>query len=253
MKIGILGGGQLSRMLALSGIPLGFEFVFYFPKIAHALNNLGKIYHGEYHDLENLRIFAKQVDFITYENENIPIATLEFLEQIKPIYPNKKSLQVSQDRLREKQFFCELKIPTNRFVEVNSKADLLHAIKNLDYPLILKKRTVGYDGKGQLKIDEDTNLHLISDEYCHDCIAEEFVRFNREVSLIAARNNRGESVFYDICENVHKDGILFKTINQIKDPIFDIARSYFDKIIDTLDYVGVLAVEFFQVENDINC
>jgi 5-(carboxyamino)imidazole ribonucleotide synthase len=251
MKIGILGGGQLSRMLALAGIPLGFEFSFYFPKCEHALNKLGKIYHGKYGDYPNLQAFADQVDVITYENENIPATTLEFLAQNKPVYPDRKALLVAQDRLAEKSFFCQLQIPTNGFMAVNSKDDLLAAIKNFGYPLIIKKRTQGYDGKGQLKIDQDTNVDLIANEYCHHCIAEEFVAFNREVSLIAARNNRGESVCYDICENIHNKGILFKTFNRTNDAIFALARSYVNKIIQQLDYVGILAVEFFQVENKL--
>lgn len=251
MKIGILGGGQLSRMLALAGIPLGFKFSFYFPKGDHALNELGKIYHGEYHDAEKLRTFANEVDIITYENENIPLATLELLKQIRHVYPDKKALQISQDRLREKQFFCDLNIPTNHFIEINSRADLLHAVENLGYPFILKKRTEGYDGKGQYKIHQDTNLDLITDESCHHCIAEQWVSFNREVSLIAATNHGGESVFYDICENTHKNGILFKTMNRIGDPVFDMARGYLDKIIHTLDYVGILTVEFFQIDNTL--
>lgn len=251
MKIGILGGGQLSQMLALAGIPLGFKFSFYFPKAEHALNELGKIYHGEYYDAENLRAFANEVDIITYENENIPIATLELLEQIKPIYPDRKALEVSQDRLREKQFFLELNIPTNHFIEINGKTDLLRAIENLGRPLILKKRTEGYDGKGQLKILQDTNLDLLTDEHCHHCIAEEWVPFNREVSLIAATNHRHESVYYDISENIHKDGILFKTINRIDDSIFDLAHSYLEKIIHALGYVGILTVEFFQIGNKL--
>jgi len=136
-------------------------------------------------------------------------------------------------------------------MEINNKADLMRAIKDFGYPLILKKRTQGYDGKGQLKIDSYTDLALLAEKDVHHCIAEEFVPFNREVSLISASNNKGESVFYDICENVHNKGILFKTINQIDDPIFNLARSYLDKIIHTLNYVGILTVEFFQVKDTL--
>jgi len=247
MKIGILGGGQLSRMLALSGIPLGIEFDFYFPNKMQALNPLGKAHVAEYDDWESLQYFCDQVDVITYENENIKLETLDFLAKSKNIYPDKNVLRVSQDRLLEKALFGELEIPTNRYMAVNSLDELFVAIQTLGYPLMLKKCREGYDGKGQAKINNPSDLSKISVAQCTNAIAEEFVRFDREISLIAARNKREEVVFYDICENVHRDGILFKTVNRFHDSAFAAARNYVEKVLKALDYVGVLTIEFFQV------
>ena len=256
MKIGILGGGQLSQMLALAGIPLGINFCFYFPNKRHsldylALNHLGQVHYGEYDDVHKLQQFAEQIDVITYENENIPIWTLDFLSKNKAVYPDKNALKISQDRLFEKHTFCELKIPTNQYFEVNTIEEAEVAAKILGYPFILKKRTQGYDGKGQVKVNNFSDLSKISLEHYTNTIAEEFITFDREVSLIAARNPKNEIVFYDLCENAHINGILFKTVNRVNDPIFELARSYLEKIMLSLNYVGILTAEFFQIGNKL--
>ena len=246
MKIGILGGGQLSRMLALAGIPLGLQFFFYEPNDTSAVSGLGDITHGHYDDYETLTLFANKVDIITYENENIPVKTLTFLESHKTLYPNKNALAIMQDRLCEKTLFCDLGIPTNAFFNVNSRQELQSAIDTLDYPLLLKKRTQGYDGKGQRKINNSREFEQLTDTDCEHMIAEEWVMFDREVSLIAVRNKSGEMAYYDIAENTHKDGILHKTLNKTNDPIFELANQYVTHIMTHLDYVGVMAVEFFE-------
>lgn len=252
MRVGILGGGQLSQMLALSGIKLGIKFSFYVENSPlPALNELGKIYFGLYTDFEKLKIFASQVDIITYENENIPVSTLEFLQKIINVYPSKKALSISQDRFLEKNLFQSLKIPTNKHLKVDSKNELLDAANQLGYPLIIKKRRFGYDGKGQIKINDTTDLEKIDLEYYNNCIAEEYVKFNREISLIGARDISGNIVFYDICENVHKNAILIKTINKVQDDFLDPARDYLERIMLELDYVGILTLEFFQRNNEL--
>lgn len=247
MNIGILGGGQLSRMLALAGIPLGLDFYFYVPTQSAALHSLGAIIPGDYTHLSQLKKFAEQVDVITFENENIPAATLDYLTSLKPVYPDQRALTITQDRLLEKNFFCDLNIPTNHFMPVNCQDDLLSAAQQLGYPFILKKRTHGYDGKGQVRINQVADIHALSDEQCHNTLAEEWIDFEREVSLIAARNITGNIIFYDVCENLHQNGILHSTHNRINDPIFKMASDYLQSIICALNYVGVLAVEFFQV------
>lgn len=251
MRIGILGGGQLSQMLALSGIPLGIEFDFYFPNKAHSLNQLGKVHCAEYDDFHSLQSFANQVDVITYENENISIETLEFLSKTNKVYPDKHALRISQDRLFEKNMFKELEIPTNKHIEINTIDELSIAAQKLGYPFLLKKRTQGYDGKGQFIIKHPSDLSKVNTAQCINTIAEEFVSFDREVSIIAARNISSQVVFYDICENTHKNGILLKTINRSNDPIFALAQVYLEKIMLSLNYVGVLALEFFQVGNQL--
>lgn len=247
MKIGILGGGQLSRMLALAGIPLGLEFVFYFPKKAHALAQLGQIIHGDYTDQVGLQVFAKQVDVITFENENIPVKTLDYLAEYCPVFPDKRALQAAQHRLLEKQFFNELDIPTNQYHAVDSQADLQAAVARLGYPFILKTCTQGYDGKGQVKITHPQQLTALSPEQYQQSIAEEFIVFDREVSIVAARNRRGDCVFYDMCENTHHQGVLVKTQNKIADPIATLAEQYAKRLMTQIEYVGTLAIEFFQV------
>ena len=173
MKIGILGGGQLSKMLALAGISMGFDFVFYFPKNEHCLHKLGKIINGSYDDFKLLNEFAQQVDVITYENENIPLSIIEHLMQLKPVFPDSHALAVSQDRLIEKNFFLRLGIPTNQFIEINKAVDIKHAAKQLDYPLIIKKRKQGYDGKGQFKFNNEKEIKEITKNHFYNAIAEE--------------------------------------------------------------------------------
>lgn len=252
MRVGILGGGQLSQMLALSGIKIGIKFSFYVENnTEHVLNELGQIYSGMYTDFEKLADFARHVDVITYENENIPVNTLEFLEKITKVYPNKKALSASQDRFIEKNLFKSLNIPTNKYIKVHTKDELFKAADNLGYPFILKKRRFGYDGKGQIKINDINELNKINFEFYKNAIAEEYINFDREISLIGARDISGNILFYDICENYHKNGILIKTINKVNDEFYEPARDYLERLMIDLDYVGVLTVEFFQRDNEL--
>lgn len=246
MKIGILGGGQLSRMLALAGIPAGFDFCFFEPKAPCCAEALGSVIQAEYDDESSLRAFAEQVDLITFENENIPPETLAFLEQWKRVYPDRRALQVSQDRLLEKKLFQELAIPTTHYFAVDGRAELEKALAQTGYPAVLKKRRGGYDGKGQYRLNTAADLKFISDEHCRHALLEGLITFDREVSLIAARNEKGEMAFYDLCENKHKKGVLFATVNKRQDPLFPLARSYVERLMQHLNYVGVLTLEFFE-------
>ncbi len=251
MRIGILGGGQLSRMIALAGIPLGLDFCFYEPNKPCCAASLGEVIYAAYEDEKALQTFAEQVDIITYENENIPVKTIQFLQRLKPVYPDKQALETSQDRLFEKNLFTSLNIPTAPYFEVNNKEELLKAIAKTGFPALLKKRRGGYDGKSQSRIYKASDLEAISDEQCSDTILEGFVAFEREVSLIAARSKSGEVVFYDLCENLHREGILFRTVNKITDSAFDLARDYLNQLMKHLDYVGVLVLEFFQEKSQL--
>ncbi|KTD15018.1 5-(carboxyamino)imidazole ribonucleotide synthase [Legionella israelensis] len=246
MKIGILGGGQLSRMLALAGIPIGIDFCFFEPNTPCSAETLGSVVHAEYKDKASLESFAEQVDLITFENENIPLETLSFLEKQSVVYPDKKALQISQDRLLEKNLFRALNIPTTDYFEVNDKVELKAAISETGYPAILKKRRGGYDGKGQFRLYSANDVAELTLEQCQNSILEGWIAFDREVSLIAARNKKGEMVFYDLCENRHEKGILFYTANQRKDPFFSQACDHVTCLMNHLNYVGVLALEFFQ-------
>ena len=210
MNIGILGGGQLSRMLALSGYPLGLNFTFLEPNIPSCAASMGTLIHSSYDDHQALQQLAQLSDVITFENENIPVSTLEFLQtQNKQVAPSVKALKISQDRLFEKTLFANLNIKTAPFIQINSFEDLKNAKNELAYPFFLKKRRNGYDGKGQVILKNDADLYQIEgSNFCQDAIVEQGVFFQREVSLIAAKNHSKEVRFYDICENTHKNGIL---------------------------------------------
>ncbi len=251
MKIGILGGGQLSRMLALAGIPLGFKFIFYEPNNAEAVEGLGTIMHAPYTCTNSLAEFAKLADFITYENESIPYSSVEFIEKIKPTHPNSKALRFSQDRLNEKNLFKQLNINVNHFQKVDCKMEAMSFGQTFKYPFILKKRTLGYDGKGQYVINNENDLLILDDNIFHNMIAEEIVHFDREISIIAISKGPHHIVYYDLCENQHQSGILIKTYNKPLDPAFEIAKDYIDRIIAFLNYTGCIAFEFFQVGNNL--
>lgn len=247
MNIGILGGGQLSRMLALSGYPLGLTFTFLEPNAQSCAGALGHLIHAHYEDHQALLKLAKESNVITYENENIPLTTLEFLLAHQPVAPGVEALKISQDRLFEKNLFAELNIKTAPFIQVDSFADLKNIKNELTYPLFLKKRRQGYDGKGQVILKSDADLlQMEGSTFCQDAIVEQGVSFEREVSLIAVKSHSNEVKFYDISENIHKDGILIQTQNKPNDPIFSIAKAYLSSILERLNYVGVLCVEFFQ-------
>lgn len=250
MHIGILGGGQLGRMLALAGYPLGLTFSFYEPNSDCCARYLGKVTQAGYHDNNKLREFAQSVDIITYESENIPYNAVQLLSQYRPVYPNENILKHCQNRLLEKQLFNQLDIPTVNFFAVNNLDDLKNAAEKLGFPFLLKTCTQGYDGKGQIKINnfaECSNLNL---ENNISYIAEEYIHFDREVSLIAVKNNT-ETVFYDICENIHKNGILIETANKPNDTVFALAKTYVNRVLDQFDYRGTFTIEFFQTGENL--
>jgi 5-(carboxyamino)imidazole ribonucleotide synthase len=251
MKIGVLGGGQLSRMLALAGIPMGLHFSFYEPQKACCAASLGEWVQASYDDLAALEKFAQSVDLLTFENENIPMEAFDVLEKHQKIFPGKEILRRSQDRLLEKETFQALKIPTADFYQVNTKQELILVLEETAYPVILKSRRGGYDGKGQKQIYRPQDLETIKETDCQNAIVEKYVDYDREFSLIAVRNAKGETRFYDLCENRHKKGILFRTVNKMEDPLFNKARDFVDRILKAYDYVGVLAVEFFQENEQI--
>ncbi|MGE3318930.1 MAG: 5-(carboxyamino)imidazole ribonucleotide synthase [Candidatus Berkiella sp.] len=251
MKIGILGAGQLSRMLALSSIPMGFDFIFYDKKLTNSVKNLGEFIEGSYSDHIQLEKFAKECDIITYENENIPYQTIEFLESYKTTYPNSQAIKLTQDKLLEKQLFHHLGIPTAPNKHIHSIDDAINFAKFNHYPFFIKKRTDGYDGRGLIKITNEKQLLNLDNSQLVDTVCEKFIAFEREVSLIAVISKTGHRAYYDLCENTHSDGILHKTTNIVDDPIYNKAKMYTDLILDYLGYIGCIAFEFFQIGNDL--
>lgn len=246
--IGILGGGQLGRMLSVAASRLGYLCHIYEPGAAPAGDVAHTVTTAPYEDETALRAFAGSVDVITYEFENVPTSALDLLESLKPIRPNRKALAISQDRIAEKSFLNGLGLQTAPWAEVNSEADLRAAVEKLGLPAILKTTRLGYDGKGQVKLEAEAEIPAAWAAMNNaPSVLEGFVAFDREVSVIAARGLEGSVACFDPGENVHREGILRTTTvparlsaSQQSDAILTAAR-----ILNALDYVGVMGVELF--------
>ncbi len=247
MRIGIIGAGQLGRMLALSGIPLGLEFLFYDRSADVPGAAVAPVVTGGFDDLAALRSFARRVDVVSFDWENVPVASVRALASLAPAWPPPRALEIAQDRLAEKRLFVRLGIPVAPHAAVDSLAALERAVARIGTPGILKTRRLGYDGKGQIRIDGAAQLA----EACaalggRGLIYEGFVRFSREVSLVAARDRRGAIAFYPLAENVHESGILSVTRAPHRSPSLQrAAESHLRRLLERLGYVGVLCVEFF--------
>ncbi|MGE0753205.1 MAG: 5-(carboxyamino)imidazole ribonucleotide synthase [Variibacter sp.] len=249
--IGILGGGQLGRMLALAAGKLGLKCHVMSPDPqAPAFDVVHRVTCADYSDTEALDRFSGDVDVITYEFENIPAETATFLSARKPVLPNPRILATTQDRLLEKTFVNDLGIATARFAEVDGPEELKAALEAVGRPGVLKTRRFGYDGKGQVMIRNGIDPLAAWEEIGgQPAILEAFVPFEREVSVVAARSATGQVETFDVTENEHRDHIL-KTSRvpaQISDGLADKARRMTAVIADAFDYVGVLAVEMFVV------
>ena len=246
--IGILGGGQLGRMLSVAASRLGYRCHVYEPGPAPAGDVAHSVTTAPYEDEAALRRFAEAVDVITYEFENVPTSALDLLESLRPIRPNRRALAVSQDRIKEKAFLNELGLQTAPWAAVNSEDDLRAAADSLGLPAILKTTRLGYDGKGQVKLDDGTDIPAAWASMNNaPSVLEGFVAFEREVSVIAARGLDGSVACFDPGENIHRDGILRITTvparlspAQRADAVLVAAR-----ILNALDYVGVMGVELF--------
>jgi 5-(carboxyamino)imidazole ribonucleotide synthase len=247
--IGILGGGQLGRMLSVAASRLGYKAHIFEPgaeppaaQVAHALTT------APYEDETALRAFASAVDVISYEFENIPTTALDLLETLRPIRPGREALRVSQDRLNEKDFLTGLGLDTAPYADITDAAALDAALARIGTPAILKTRRFGYDGKGQARImSPDDAPAALAEMNGAPAILEGFVNFSHEVSVIAARGLDGSVACYDPGENVHRSGILHTTTvparlttAQRTDAVLLAAR-----ILNALDYVGVMGVELF--------
>jgi 5-(carboxyamino)imidazole ribonucleotide synthase len=249
--IGILGGGQLGRMLALAAARLGLKAQVFSPDPdSPAFDVVQHATCAEYADVEALELFASDVNVITYEFENVPAATAMILEARRPVLPDTKVLETTQDRLAEKNFVTGLGIGTARYVDVSSAQELKTAVEQIGRPAVLKTRRFGYDGKGQVMVREGDDLEAIwADLGTKSAILEAFVPFEKEISVIAARSADGHVECYDVTENEHRNHILqlSHAPARIPDALADQARAISTKIADALGYVGVLAVEMFVV------
>lgn len=255
--IGVLGAGQLGRMLALAGYPLGQRFRFLDAAHEAPVKDLAEFVRADFHDAAALDRFATGLEVVTYEFENVPVEVAEKLSRRVSVYPPPAALQVSQDRLDEKSFFQKLGIRTAPFVPVRIRADLDHALADIGCPAILKTRRMGYDGKGQYLLRDRADAEQAWQRLAKSAkgktdaglLLEGFVRFDRELSQIAVRNRDGQLVFYPLVENHHAEGMLRLSLAPAPDLTAELetmARDYATRVLEALGYVGVLAIEFFQ-------
>ncbi len=247
MNIGILGGGQLAQMLALAGIPLGFRFRFFDPSPSAPAACAGKHILASFDDTAALDAFCEGLDVITYEFENIPASTVEYVTKRLPVRPSLECLTATQERLAEKTLFQQLNIPTAAFVTVDVAEDLKTVASQIGFPCMFKARRSGYDGKGQRLVKSAEEL-LPAWEALGSVpiIAEQYIRFTREVSLIAVRSLHGAMKYYALTENYHRDGILRRSLAPASSPLQSTAESYASLVMKHLNYVGVLCIEFFE-------
>ena len=252
MKIGVIGGGQLGRMLALAGTPLGMSFSFLDPAVDACAQALGEHIVADYNDQVALRQLADSVDLVTFEFESVPAETVAFLADFVPVYPSANALRIARDRWFEKSMFKDLGIPTPEFADIQSQADLDQAVAAIGLPAVMKTRTLGYDGKGQKVLREPSDVvGAFAELGSVPCILEGFVPFTGEVSLIAVRARDGQTQFYPLVHNTHVGGVLNLSIAGTAHPLQALAEDYVGRVLKELDYVGVLAFEFFEVDGGL--
>lgn len=252
MRIGILGAGQLGRMLALEGYPLGHSFVFYDLSGSPTVGMGDVISDPERRRLEE---FLGQVECVTYEFEHLPLDLVETIGQRLPLRPGIKALATGKNREKEKALFNALNIPTPAYRVVASLQDLKEAVEELGTPVVAKSITEGYDGKGQAVIRSVAEAEAAWSAIGHQrLIVEAFVQFEREISIIACRNGTGEVRVYPPAENIHKDGILRYSIApapHLAPALHEQANVYIAKLLSELDFVGVLALELFETREGL--
>jgi 5-(carboxyamino)imidazole ribonucleotide synthase len=247
MRVGILGAGQLGRMMALAGYPLGLRFTFLDRAADTPGGQLADIIVADFDDDDALRHLAQQCDRLTFDWENVPVAPLRKLPGGQAIQPPLDALATAQDRLAEKTLFRKLGIATNDFRAVDDAAALAKAAERLGYPCVLKTRRLGYDGKGQRVLQGEADLEPAWAELgAAPCVLEQFISFDFEVSLVAVRSTEGETAFYPLARNVHGDGILQHSVAPWEAPELERqARAALERLFDHFTYAGVLTVEFF--------
>lgn len=252
MKVGVIGGGQLGRMLALAGTPLGMEFSFLDPAADACAAPVGRHLCAAYDAQAELQQLAETMDVVTFEFENVPSEAVAYLAQHVPVFPNAESLRIARDRLNEKTMFRELDIPVTAFANIESQEQLDQAVTEVGLPAILKTRTMGYDGKGQKVLrtaDDVAGAHAELGGV--PCLLEGFVSFSGEVSVIAVRGRDGEIACYPLAHNIHEDGILVLSVASENHPQQALAEDYARRVLEKLDYVGALGFEFFEVDDGL--
>jgi 5-(carboxyamino)imidazole ribonucleotide synthase len=249
MRVGIVGAGQLGRMLALAGYPLGLDFLCLDPAAEAPAGQVAPLLHGAFTDRALLRKLARRCDVVTFDWENVPVAGLEAMARVHGtrIAPPLRALAAGQDRVAEKRLFERLGIPTTRWRAVSSPAALLRALAAIGLPGVLKTRRLGYDGKGQALIRTRADAERAFGTLGHaPLLYEEWIDFEHEASIIGARNARGEIVVYPLCGNVHGEGILRLTYAPFGPPRWQrLAARYLRRVLTHFRYSGILTIEFF--------
>ena len=260
MTIGILGGGQLGYMLALAGYRLGLHFRFFDPSPEAPVGRIASRVTAEFTDHPALEKFANGLELVTYEFENVPVESAQFLAKRVPVFPPCAALEAAQDRLLEKQLFQSLGIAATEFIPVPGADELDTAVEKIGLPAMLKTCRMGYDGKGQWTLRTADDVGRVQDTVrargSEDSmsggipyILERFVPFTRELSILAVRGRSGETAVYPLVENHHRGGILRLSLAPapgLEPGIQRAAEDSVQRVIEALDYVGVLAIEFFE-------
>ncbi|GAB3343363.1 5-(carboxyamino)imidazole ribonucleotide synthase [Marilutibacter aestuarii] len=256
--VGILGGGQLARMLALAGAPLGLRFKVMDTSADACAGQFAPMVVGDYRDDAALAEFASSVDVATFDFENVPAESAQWLAERIPVFPSPRALAVAQDRLAEKTLFRELGIPVPDFAPIDNREDLDAALARVGAPCILKTRRLGYDGKGQFRIrslaDADAAWAALGEQAATvGLILEGFVAFDRELSVVAVRGRDGEFRTWPLTENWHVDGVLSASLAPAlaDDVLTATAVDYARALADALDYVGVFALELFSRDGEL--
>ncbi|MCW2036393.1 5-(carboxyamino)imidazole ribonucleotide synthase [Xanthomonas campestris] len=250
--VGILGGGQLARMLVLAGAPLGLRFAVFDPAADACAGQVAPLQVGAFDDAAALAGFAAQADVLTFDFENVPAASAQQLATQVPVFPNPAALAIAQDRLSEKTLFRELGIPVPEFAAIDDRAGLDAALARIGAPCVLKTRRFGYDGKGQFRIktlaDADAAWNALGAQAATvGLIVEAFVPFEREVSVVAVRGRDGEFRAWPLTENWHVDGVLSASLApaSVDAGLQEAAEAHARTLAERLDYVGVFALELF--------
>ena len=256
--VGILGGGQLARMMALSAAPLGLRFLVLDTAADACAGQFAPMVVGDYTDESALAEFASKIDVATFDFENVPAESAQWLAGRVPVFPSPRALAVAQDRLAEKTLFRELGIPVPDFADIDSRAALDAAVAWLGTPCILKTRRLGYDGKGQFRIKAAADLDAAWDALGAQAgtvglILESFVAFEREMSVVAVRGQDGEFRAWPLTENWHVEGVLSASLApaRVDAAMQAVALSHARKLAEALDYVGVFALELFCRDGEL--
>lgn len=255
MKIGVLGGGQLGRMLALAGYPLGFTFRFFDPAPRPPAAPLAEHVSAQWDNRNALARFADGLDLVTYEFENVPVEAVAFLAERVSVLPPPGALEVARDRLAEKEFLARLGVPTAPFAPVSTERELAEAATGIGFPAVLKTRRLGYDGKGQFVLQGAAGLAQAWEALGgRELILEGLVNFRRELSLLALRGRDGCAAFYPLTETVHQKGVLRlcrAPASGASPALREEAKRVAGRVLEALDYAGVLALELFETGDGV--